>query len=111
MKRTHLREETETVIGLALPMPLERGPEIEVGYRLDPAYSGRGYASECAACLVRHGLETLGLARIVAVVMEENAASARVLTKWGLRPAGRVDAYGQRDLLRFVIVRDREHAG
>ncbi|GAB4576418.1 MAG: hypothetical protein Tsb008_20310 [Rhodothalassiaceae bacterium] len=111
MKQALLREETETIIGLALPMPLERGPEIEVGYRLAPAYWGRGYASECAACLVHYGLETLGLARIVAVVMEENAASARVLMKCGLRPAGRVDAYGQTDLLRFVILRDREHAG
>ena len=57
----------------------------EIGWVFDPRYHGRGYATEAAAALLRHGFETLGLHRIVATCQPENAASWRVMEKIGMR--------------------------
>ncbi len=76
-------------LGWAGLQHLEGGPEVELGYYLGRAAWGRGLATELARALVAHARETLGLARLVAVVRPENAASQGVLAKAGLRPVGR----------------------
>lgn len=69
---------------------LERSPgrcgpdEAEIGYRLAHAAWGRGYGSEAAAAVCDHGLGTLGLTRIVAIIDPGNAASLRVALKIGM---------------------------
>ena len=55
--------------------------ELSYGFRRDRW--GRGYASEAAQACVRHGFETMRVARIVADIDPENAASRRVLEKCG----------------------------
>jgi RimJ/RimL family protein N-acetyltransferase len=55
--------------------------ELSYGFRSDRW--GRGYATEAARACVHHGFETLGVAKIVADVVPENKASARVLEKCG----------------------------
>ena len=57
----------------------------EIGYVLNPAYHGRGLATEVAAALLRLGFEGLGLHRITGRLDARNAASARVLERIGLR--------------------------
>jgi RimJ/RimL family protein N-acetyltransferase len=57
----------------------------EVGYVLDPAHQGRGYATEAVAVLLELGFEGLGLHRITGRLDGRNAASARVLEKNGMR--------------------------
>ena len=57
----------------------------EIGYILDPAYRGRGLATEAAGALLRLGFEGLGLHRIVARCDARNTASARVMERAGLR--------------------------
>ena len=49
--------------------------EADLGYRLLRRYWRRGYASEGARELIRHGFEDLGLDRIFAQTMAVNAAS------------------------------------
>ena len=49
---------------------------------------GRGYVSEAAKRMVRHGFEDLGLKAIRSSALPENPASLRVLDKAGLKPAG-----------------------
>lgn len=71
-------------IGNALLQPLPETDEIEIGYHLVPAFWGHGYATEAAAALLDHGFRTLGLSRIVAVVLPENERSQRVLKRLGL---------------------------
>jgi RimJ/RimL family protein N-acetyltransferase len=75
--------------------------EVEVGYRLLPEAWGRGYATEGARALVRHGFAELGLVRIIGLTHPENLASQRVLAKAGLRDAGWGRYYG-RDLRLFA---------
>ncbi len=58
-------------------------PQVEVGYRLQPAHWGHGYATEAARRLVEHGFEQLELGTIAAIVNVENAASNRVIQKLG----------------------------
>jgi RimJ/RimL family protein N-acetyltransferase len=78
--------------------------EVEVGYRLLRDAWGRGFATEGARALVRHGFETLGLYRIIGLTHPDNAASQRVLQKAGLRDAG-WGRYYERRLRVFVAER------
>jgi RimJ/RimL family protein N-acetyltransferase len=57
----------------------------EIGWVFDPRYHRRGYATEAAAALLRHGFETLRVHRIVATCQPENVASWRVMEKIGMR--------------------------
>ena len=88
-----LRSTGET-IGAAGLQHLEGGPEIEVGYRFLKALWGQGYATESARVSIAHGFDELGLDRIVAVALETNIASRRVLEKCGLREVGLTHVYG-----------------
>jgi len=62
-----------------------RAAEAHLGYILDPAYAGRGYATEIATELLRIAFEELGVHRAYAGCFADNAASWRVLEKIGMR--------------------------
>ena len=81
-------------IGAAGLQHLEGGPEVEVGYRFLEEHWGHGYATESARASIDFGLDELDLERIVAVALESNAASRRVLEKCGLREIGLTYVYG-----------------
>lgn len=74
--------------GLRMPHALAR--EAEIGYELDPEHWGRGYATELCRALLRFGFAEAGLHRVSATCLAENAASARVLEKAGMRREGRL---------------------
>lgn len=76
---------TGSFIGIFMLKPLQETEFIEVGYRMFPAYWGRGYATEAARTLVRYGFEQLGLPEIVGITHPDNTASQHVLEKCGLR--------------------------
>jgi len=59
--------------------------QAEVGYVLNPAYYGHGYATEAVGVMLRLGFEDLGLHRIAARCDARNTASARVMERAGLR--------------------------
>lgn len=67
----------------------ERDPErplsAELGYRLHRRAWGKGYGTEGARAMLRHGFETAGLASVWAEVAAGNAGSRRILEKVGLR--------------------------
>ena len=62
----------------------------EVGYVLNPALGGRGYATEAASAVLRLGFEELGLHRIVARIDEDNEPSVRLARRLGMRPEARL---------------------
>jgi len=86
--------------GMLMLKPLDEGPEVEVGYHLARWAWGRGFATEGARAVLRHGFTEAGLDRIVAVVHPENAASLRVIGRLGLNPAADLHVYGV-DCRRF----------
>jgi len=79
---------TSTPVGFHVLNNIQGESIIQVGYfLLRPAW-GRGYATEMARALLRHGFVTLGLSSIAAIAERENVASHRVLTKIGLLRSG-----------------------
>lgn len=65
------------------------GSQAAVGWLLDPAYVGHGYATEATAEVLRICFEDLGLRRVVAGAFADNAASLRVMARIGMRIEGR----------------------
>ena len=55
----------------------------EIGYHMDEAQRGRGYASESVRAFLPAIMERLGIGQVWGVVDERNAASCRVLEKSG----------------------------
>jgi RimJ/RimL family protein N-acetyltransferase len=63
--------------------------QAEIGWSVDPAYGGRGYATEGAAELLRICFDGLGLRRATAGAFADNVASIRVMEKIGMTIEGR----------------------
>lgn len=59
-----------------------------LGYGLDPAHWGRGYATEAVGRLLAFGFDELGLHRIRATCDTENTASRNVMQKLGMSREG-----------------------
>jgi [ribosomal protein S5]-alanine N-acetyltransferase len=59
--------------------------EIEIGYRLHPAYWNRGLATEAARAVRDYGFNVLGLERVISLIHPDNHASRRVAEKVGMR--------------------------
>ena len=55
----------------------------EVGWAVDPAWWGRGIATEFGAAALRWAFGELGFRRVVSITTEENLASRRVMAKLG----------------------------
>ncbi|MDB6078499.1 MAG: acetyltransferase [Akkermansiaceae bacterium] len=76
------------VIGSAGLLTGRDGVSASVGYWIGYPYWRRGYATEALREILRYGFEELGLLRIHASHMMENAASGRVMQKAGMRFEG-----------------------
>lgn len=59
--------------------------EYENGYRLLPAYWGRGLGAEAASSTLNYGLSTLGLKRVISIIEPANIASIKVAEKCGMK--------------------------
>ncbi|GAA3892109.1 hypothetical protein GCM10022381_37290 [Leifsonia kafniensis] len=59
--------------------------ELEVGYHVRADLQGRGYATEAAAACRDFARDVLGATKLVAIIHPDNAASARVAEKIGMR--------------------------
>lgn len=60
---------------------LEDLKEVDLGYRFMKEYWGKGIATEAGQACLKLGFETLGLQRIIAMVLPENKGSIAVLEK------------------------------
>ena len=78
----------DAVIGtIAVSFDPEHG-RAELGYLVDPAYWGRGLATEAVCCFAQWVIKERGVNRLGASVAPENPASGRVLEKAGSTPEG-----------------------
>lgn len=62
-----------------------RAAQAELGWVLDPKYTGAGYATEAVRELLRHCFEDLGVHRVVASCFLDNEASWRLMERAGMR--------------------------
>jgi RimJ/RimL family protein N-acetyltransferase len=95
-----------TVIGDLLVAPQDCWAQAEVadqardvqaalGWCVDPAYGGRGYATEAVEAVLRICFELLGLRRVTAGCFADNEASRRLMERVGMRR----EAHTRRDSL------------
>ena len=75
-----LKEENK-FIGFTGLKYIEDMDEVDLGYRFMKEYQGKGIATESAKACVNLGINTLGLKRMIAMVLPENIGSIRVLEK------------------------------
>lgn len=79
---------TGNQIGFHLINNIQGETIIQVGYGLLKPAWGKGYATEMAQAVLRHGFVTLGLPHIAGIATLPNVASQRVLAKIGLTRNG-----------------------
>lgn len=60
--------------------------QAELGWTLDPAHTGHGYATEAAQALIDHSFTDLGIHRLTANCFAANTASVRLIERLGMRP-------------------------
>lgn len=75
---------------------------VEIGYGIDPAFWGNGYATEAVDAAVRWALEQPGVIRVEAETDPHNSASQRVLEKCGFLPSGTTGKEGPRFVRRKI---------
>ena len=61
------------------------GVQAEIGWCLDPAYQGRGLATEAVVAVLTTCFDALGLRRVVANCFADNLASRRLMERLGMR--------------------------
>ena len=62
-----------------------RATQAELGWTIDPAYGGKGLATEAVVALVNLSFGPLGLRRVVANCFADNEASWRLMERIGMR--------------------------
>jgi RimJ/RimL family protein N-acetyltransferase len=82
------REEPGLIGDCALRILAEDPRQAEIGFTLARDWQGRGYGTEAVAALLDHLFGSLGLHRVFAVTDVENAASAALLERVGMRREG-----------------------
>jgi RimJ/RimL family protein N-acetyltransferase len=82
-----IRKKDHQFLGICglLKQIIEGIEEIEVGYRIDDKYWGKGYGTEAAAGCLKYAKEVLGLETIISLILPINLQSVRVAEKNGLK--------------------------
>ena len=62
-----------------------RDTQAELGWVLDPAHTGHGYATEAVRELLRHCFQDLGVRRVTANCFLDNDTSWRLMERVGMR--------------------------
>jgi RimJ/RimL family protein N-acetyltransferase len=79
---------TSSFIGMVGLVPVTYAahftPAVEIGWRIDPAHWGQGYATEAAALALDDGFDRLKLQEIVALTVPTNSRSRRVMERLGM---------------------------
>lgn len=77
---------TGAIVGAACLQHLANvdGAPLEIGWRLVPEHTGKGYATEAAEAIIAFAAERVGATYLVAVAEPENIPSQRVMQRLGM---------------------------
>ena len=81
-------------------------PDVEIGYRLDPKFWNRGFATEAARAVRDYGFAKLKLDHLISLIHSENIPSRRVAEKNGMTAEKEIDFRGFPTLV-FAITRQQ----
>ena len=92
-----IRREDETLVGAVTLDHIRRGPAQSgtLGYWTGAPFARQGYMREAIGGIVHHAFAEMGLSRIEAACLPENAASRGVLEKSGFKYEGVAQSYLQ----------------
>jgi ribosomal-protein-alanine N-acetyltransferase len=90
-------KESDALIGRVALSNVSRGAwqNATLGYYIDEAHNGHGYATEAVRLALQFAFGPAGLHRVQAAVLPRNIASRRVLEKAGFSREGRSTKYLQ----------------
>lgn len=83
-------KETREPIGICGLIKRDALEDVDLGFAFLPGFRGKGYAREAASTVMSHARRALRLARIVAILSQDNHRSAHLLEKLGFRREGTV---------------------
>ena len=75
----------ETPIGMCGLLKRDYLDHADIGFAFLPEYTGKGYAYEIAKEIIRYGLQSLRMEKILAITLPENSPSIKLLEKIGFR--------------------------
>ena len=78
-------KETGESIGICGLIKRDTLEDVDIGYAFLPKFWKKGYAVESALAVLEYGLKVKNLKRIVAITLEANKGSVRVLERIGLK--------------------------
>jgi len=98
--------ETNTIVGAACAQNVANKPgaEIEIGWRLATAATGKGYATEAGKAVATYAFDTIDLDHIVAVADPRNIASHKVMERVGMTFRG-IETHYDEDCTTYVLHR------
>jgi ribosomal-protein-alanine N-acetyltransferase len=86
---TMIDRETSTAVGqMSFSVSADRAAVVELGYGVNPAFQGRGYATEMARAMVQWARQQEDIDVIASACLRSNIASVRVLEKVGFTRIG-----------------------
>jgi HAD superfamily hydrolase (TIGR01509 family) len=69
---------------------INQNEEYEIGYLLDPAFQGKGYAKEFVSKIIEYGYHTLHITKLMAIIETNNIRSIRLAEAVGMIRKGEV---------------------
>ena len=81
-------KENDAPIGISGLIKRDTLPEPDIGFAFLPEYWNSGYAYESATAVMKYAREALHIDRILAITTPDNQASAKLLTRIGLKFEG-----------------------
>ncbi|MDA3899403.1 MAG: GNAT family N-acetyltransferase [Spirochaetes bacterium] len=81
-----IRKDDSKFLGICglLVQSIDGKDEIEVGYRIDDLFWGKGYGTEAAKGCLKFAKEKLKISSVISLILPENIQSIRVAEKNGL---------------------------
>ena len=92
LKPEYTNSDYEEVIGQVSAQ--ENGEDItirDVGWYMDPAYQGKGYATEAAKAMINYMFKEVEIKAISSGAVKDNLASCRIFEKLGFNKIGEVE--------------------
>lgn len=92
-------------IGLCGLIKRETLDDVDIGFAFLPDFAGLGYGYEIASATLGYAKDNIGLKRIVAITLENNVASIKLLEKIGLKYEKMVEGAGSNneELMLFGV--------
>ena len=100
-----IEKETDKFLGWCGIWRLQETNELEVGYAIEKAYWGKGFATEAAEKFIEYAFENIKPDKIVAVAEPKNLASRRVMEKLGMKFV-KIAKFYERELVQYALSRE-----